>query len=461
MRSTAQPPHITTPSVTLTRRSFIKLGSTAAGATLAGCAAPADRSARPGATTSKPASLSGEAAFNYILGTQSIGATYQFTDQTLMVETAQAVLDLGSNVLKITMGRDYRRMVLKPSRTAYPETMQYVLNQGSDARAALRIKFPGASIAPPPEDPAIQSLADLARLEPSYRKVFAMPFAYYVVWTYSFTPRWWDKGFPAEEQEKEYREFYALTAHLLKTYSGTGKTFFLGHWEGDWHLRPDLNTKTDEGVTPESLQGMTDWLNARQRAVDDAKRRTPHRKVQVYHYIEVNHVSAIAMAGRPCLTNSVLPNTSVDYVSYSTYDSLDDILNKIPKALDYIETKLPAKPGLAGKRVFIGEYGFAARTYPEPDRDRRSRQVMRVGLEWGCPFVLSWAMYNNEYSNGVENGYWLIDNQGAKQPEWHTLADYYRDARRYVADCQHQTGHLPPDADFRRFALGWLSRSAP
>jgi hypothetical protein len=405
--------------------------------------------------------LSGADAFNYILGTQSIGATYQFTDQTLMVETAQAILDLGSNVLKITMGRDYRRMVLKQSKTAYPETMQYVLNQGSDARAALRIKFPGASIEPPPEDPAIRSLADLARLEPSYRKVFAMPFAYYVVWTYSFTPRWWNKGFPAEEQEKEYREFYALTAHLLKTYSGTGKTFFLGHWEGDWHLRPDLNTKTDDGVTPESLQGMIDWLNARQRAVDDAKRRTPHRGVQVYHYTEVNHVSAIAMAGRPSLTNRVLPNTNVDYVSYSTYDSSDDAPNKIPRALDYIEMKLPSKPGIPGKRVFIGEYGFAAHTFPEPDRDRRSRQVMRVGLEWGCPFVLSWAMYNNEYSNGVENGYWLIDNHGVKQPVWHTLADYYREARRYVADCQRQTGQLPADTDFRRFALDWLHRSEP
>ena len=54
----------------------------------------------------------------------------------------------------------------------------------------------------------------------------------------------------------------------------------------------------------------------------------------------------------------------MDYVSYSTYDSLDDIPNKIPRALDYIETKLPAKPGIAGKRVFIGEYGFAAHTYP-------------------------------------------------------------------------------------------------
>ncbi len=273
-----QMPQNMKPTTDLTRRAFIKLGATAAAAGLADCSGPTARTAQPAGSKAGPAAVSGADAFNYILGTQSIGATYQFTDQTLMVETAQAILDLGSNVLKITLGRDYRRMVLKPSKTAYPETMQYVLNQGSDARTSLRIKFPGAAIEPPPEDPAIQSLADLARLEPSYRKVFAMPFAYYVVWTYSFAPRWWNKRFPAAEQEKEYREFYALTAHLLKTYNGTGKTFFLGHWEGDWHLRPDLNTKTDDGVPPESLQGMTDWLNTRQRAVDHAKRRTPPRR---------------------------------------------------------------------------------------------------------------------------------------------------------------------------------------
>jgi hypothetical protein len=437
----------------LTRRAFLKAGTVAAAASLAGCSASSGARTRREATEASPVSLSGTEAFNYILGTQSIGATYQFTGETLLVETAQATLDLGSNLLKLTMGRDYQPMVLKPSKSAYPETMQYLLNQGSDARTAPRIKFPGASIEPPPANPAIQSLSDLARLEPSYRRVFAMPFAYYVIWTYAFTPRWWHQGLSPEEQEKEYREFYALVAHLLTTYNGSGKTFYLGHWEGDWHLRPDLNTQTDAGVTAESLQGMADWLNARQRAVDDAKRRIPHRRVQVYHYTEVNHVSAVSMAGRPSLTNNVLPRTNVDFVSYSTYDSLDDIPHKLPSALDYIEAKLPPKPGIAGKRVFIGEYGFAAHTYPEAERDRRSRQVMRIGLEWGCPFVLLWAMYNNEFSHGVENGYWLIDGHGVKQPVWHTLADFYREARRYVADCQRRTSRLLTEADFRQFAL--------
>ena len=441
----------------LSRRTFLRLSVAASAGSLVGCAAHLRED--PGARqASKVTPVADIDRFNYILGTQSIGATYQFTNETLLVETARATLDLGSNVLKLTLGRDYRRMVLTPSKSAYPETMQYLLNQGSDAQTALRVKFPGAAVTPPPADPAIRSLVDLARLEPSYRRVFGMPFAYYFVWTYAFSPRWWNRGFPPEEQEKEYREFYDLTAYLLKTYNGTGKTFYLGHWEGDWHLRPDLNTSTDDGLKTDTLQGMTDWLNTRQRAVDDAKRRTRHRDVQVYHYTEANHVSAIAVAGRPCLTNRVLPYTNVDFVSYSTYDSLDDVAHKIPNALDYIESKLHPKPGFPGKRVFIGEYGFAARSYPEAERDRRSREVMRVGVEWGCPFVLSWAMYNNEYKDDIENGYWLIDDKATKQPVWHTLADYYRDARRYVADTRRSTGRSPSEADFRRFALDWLKR---
>jgi hypothetical protein len=81
---------------------------------------------------------------------------------------------------------------------------------------------------------------------------------------------------------------------------------------------------------------------------------------------------------------------------------------------------------------------------------------MRVGLEWGCPFVLSWAVYSNEFSNGVENGYWLIDDHGVRKPVWYTLAKFYREARGYVADCRSRTGRLPGNAECRQFALHWL-----
>jgi hypothetical protein len=400
--------------------------------------------------------LSGRDAFNFILGTQAIGATYQFTSESLLVETARAILDTGSNLLKFTMGRGYQRMMLKASQAAYPQTMQYLLNQGTDAIDRPRIKFPGAAVEEPAGNPEIGTLTDLARLEPSYRRVFEMPFAYYLIWTYAFTAGWWNRGFSAESREKEYQEMRAFVAYLLKTFSGTGKTFYLGHWEGDWHLRPDLNYRSDEGVTPEAIGGMTDWLNVRQKAVDDAKRETAHRDVDVLHYCEVNHVTAVSMAGRPSVTNSVLPETDVDYVSYSAYDSLGKIENQLPKALDYIRSKLPAKPAVPGPRVFIGEYGFPSRIASEEERDRRSRQIMRIGLEWGCPFVLCWQMYNNEFKNGQEGGYWLIDDQGVKQPLWHTHHRFYRRSRQYLAEFEKGEGRLPTAEEFRRYGLQLL-----
>jgi hypothetical protein len=414
----------------------------------------------PATDASRPEPLSDIEKFNYVIGTQTVGATYQFTQESVLVETARAILDMGSNVLKTTMGRGYQRIMLKPSKAAYPETMQYLLNQGSDAKDTLRTQFPGAAVDAPPMNGQIQNLTDLARLEPSYRRVFEMPFAYYLIWTYSFTPGWWNHGFSPENQEKEYQEIRSLVSHLLRTYSDTGKTFFLGHWEGDWHLRPDLKVDSDKALTPAAIQGMIDWLNVRQRAVDDARRETPHRQVQVFHYTEVNHVTVVSMAGRPSVCNSVLPRTHVDYVSYSTYDSLGDIPNHLPKALDYIESKLPPKPEIAGKRVFIGEYGFPARKVPEQERDRRSRQVMQLGLEWGCLFVLCWQMYNNEFSEGKENGYWLIDDKRDRQPLWHTHHEFYERSRAYLLRFRHDEGRLPTTDEFRRFASGIL-RSQP
>jgi hypothetical protein len=79
---------------------------------------------------------------------------------------------------------------------------------------------------------------------------------------------------------------------------------------------------------------------------------------------------------------------------------------------------------------------------------------MRTGLEWGCPFILYWEMYNNEVDeNGKQRGFWLIDDHGVKQPLWQTHASFYREARRFVADVTRREGHPPSGEEFRQFAL--------
>jgi hypothetical protein len=202
---------------------------------------------------------------------------------------------------------------------------------------------------------------------------------------------------------------------------------------------------------------MIAWLNVRQKAIDDAKRETKASDVKLYHYTEANLVQK-GIKGGKCLVNDVLPHTPVDYVSYSSYDTINPHMGNVRKplheALDYIESKLPRKTGIEGKRVFIGEYGFAldgART-PQ-NQDLYARDVCRAGLEWGCPFVLYWEMYCNENPEGKHRGFWLIDDKNRKQPFYHTLSTYYATIKRTVAEFKKEHGRLPTDSELRKKAI--------
>jgi len=48
---------------------------------------------------------------NYVIGTQTIGASYQFTKEPKLVETARAILAMGSSTLKFSLAP---QGVLKP-----------------------------------------------------------------------------------------------------------------------------------------------------------------------------------------------------------------------------------------------------------------------------------------------------------------------------------------------------------
>lgn len=362
--------------------------------------------------------------FNYIVGTQTIGSRYQFTDQTRLVETAQAILGMGSNLIKFKLGPDY-------------EAQHYTAGRRDD----------------------VHSLAELAEREPSVRAVLDMPFAHVILWAYAFNGGWWGDGYTDDEAGREYREIRQLAEYLLKRYDGSGKTFLLGHWEGDWYLHPDYNAGAEPSA--EKVQAMIRWLNNRQRAVDDAKRAVPHNDVQVFHYTEVNLVNK-ALEGKKCLTNDVLPHTAVDYVSYSAYDVTVPNRGRsralLQRALDHIESKLPAKPGIPGKRVFVGEFGFPLELTKTPEQqDAFSREVILAALEWGCPYVLYWQLYCNEVQDGQHRGFWLIDTEGRKQPFHQTLQCFYRDARAANRQFQERRGRLPDSGEFADWAREYLA----
>jgi len=159
---------------------------------------------------------------------------------------------------------------------------------------------------------------------------------------------------------------------------------------------------------------------------------------------------------RPALVNLVLPNAPVDFVSYSCYDTQADA-ELLERALNYIESKLAAKPGIVGKRVFLGEYGFPSIRHAAAEQDALSRRVMQAGLRWGCPFVLYWEFYNNEVEpGGRQRGFWMVDDRDRPQPVYETHRQFYAAMRRFVGRFQQQQGRFPNREEFGRAAVDFL-----
>lgn len=382
--------------------------------------------------------------YNFAIGTQTVGSKYQFTNESMLVETAKEIKNMGSNLLKFSMNPRY-----------------FSENYGL------------------PKNENINTLTKLATLEPSMKAVLDMDFKYYHIWVYGFSqytpepPGTKDdaaqikfiNGYPKKYEKALYREIYDLTSHLLTTYNGTGKVFYLGNWEGDWHLRSDYDRT--KPANPKTVEGMTKWAKTRQKAIDDAKRDIPHSNVQIYHYIEVNLVTkALNESDAVVVTNSVVKSVNPDYVSYSSYDATnpfkteEDLRLNLHKSLNYIESHLSPKENLPeGKRVWIGEYGNPSMHHSDEMQNLRSIWTIKASLEWGTPFVLYWEMYNNEIKKetGEQVGFWLISDKGKKQPIWYTHNSFYKESKEFLKDYLAENKTLPTFEVFSKSALKFKS----
>jgi hypothetical protein len=386
--------------------------------------------AQPTACAADPQAAA--ARFNYALGTQAFGDGQRDTTAVSLLAQAKAIRGMGSNLLKIGLGR---RQAIKHGF-------------GRAARGA-------------------RTTLEFVKAAPELQRVLDLDFTYYQFWVQGFAAGDWHDGVSPQEARAYYDEMYEFTAWLLKRYAGTGKLFMLGNWEGDWLL----NGRQGKGVTPtpEAVAGMTLWLNIRQKAVDDAKAAIPHAGVDVLHYVEVNLVKR-GMEGQPSVASSVLPATNVDLVSYSSYEAikqsklpdLNSIRTPLTRITAYLEGQLKPKAGLPfARRVFIGEYGYHAnRAQPETVEQQflKSRFVMQVALELDLPFALIWQLYNNEVSaDGTSANMGLLEDSGEKRALYYLHQQYLASMAGFVADSCRRSGHLPTPAAVRAQALATLA----
>lgn len=353
--------------------------------------------------------------YNYSMGTQTIGPSYGFTSEDRLVESAKAILNMGSNILKISLATSSYNITGRP-------------NYGS--------------------------LTELLRDDPSFSKVLDMPFRYYFFWARSHAN--WADGYSNAERLDDSIQIADMTKFLLTKYNNSGKQFFVGHWEGDWYLLP--NYDTNYIPSDARLNGMIQWYRTRQNAVDEALRVTPHNNVEVFTYCEVNRV-VDAMNGLKRVVNKVLPFTNVDYVSYSSYDAQSLSQTEFNNVMNYIEANLPSRPLIKGKRIFIGELGRASNDLGSSKTQHESvnRENIRKGISWGAPFVLYWEMYNNEVPNGIQRGFWLIDDKNEKWPLYTTYQNFYIKAKIWVAGQKKLLNRLPTREEFASWAYQTLA----
>ncbi len=373
-------------------------------------------------------------SYNVRVGTETFAALYKFTTNTALVETAQAITNMGSDVIKFYCGN----------------------NASGQEGVSLTSN--------------ITNLLTLVRDQPSYHQVLDMPFRHFVMWAYAFgnSDEWWGSGYNATQGAIDYQEMYGLTRYLLTNYNNSGKTFYLGHWEGDGYL--EVNNWTTN-PRPATIQGMIGWLNNRQQAVDDAKAATTYSNVFVYNYAEANRVRDAMLNGtnnNQRVINCVVPYvTNLDYLSYSSYDSQNLSQSDLYTTLNYMQSMLPTNKAsvVPGERIWIGEYGWGyLSTAAQEPLDRAYIQRL---LGWSnngqcLPFILFWEMYSNYNPNGATN-FCLIDYTGAKVPSWYLQNYFYNYARLDIAQFNETNNRLPSDTEFTAMVSPLLNQplSAP
>jgi hypothetical protein len=323
-----------------------------------------------------------------VVGVAHVAGKYNFGEGDFLNEGAAVLHDLGCHVIKVW---------LSDLKKSYPFNTNW---------------------------PDCKSLVEMVTTEP-FKGFFEKPFTTVIFETYSPArpDHYYLGGMSAEDVAREKREIAELAAYLYETFKGTGRTFILQNWEGDWSLRGGAPGKDP---SPQNVKGMIDWLNARQDGVEEARKAAAEKAgVRVLHAAEVNHVDRAMKGDGITVTNDVLPHTHCDLYSYSAYDIPTHEPEKFRAALDYLASKAPGDDN-----IYVGEYGAPENEVGgAAEQDRRIRSATETAIKWGAKYVVYWQLYCNELKREVKErpdnpdmrGFWLIRPDGSRPP----IADYF------------------------------------
>lgn len=226
----------------------------------------------------------------------------------------------------------------------------------------------------------------------------------------------------ADEEE----QFYEVTLHLLKTYAKREVTFILQNWEGDWMLRRSEGGtwgNVPEAEVQRRCEAFAQWLAARQRGVERARKEVERSRCRVFHAAEVNKVWEGAKGVATVMTH-VLPQVSVDLVSWSCYDGLSSPV-ALWQGIELLRHYMRPSPTFGKNAVYIGEVG-------KPENLGATENELTEFWDWftgtafalKLPWFVHWELYCNEPKDGTKwdrrprkaeelRGFWLVKPDGS------------------------------------------------
>ncbi len=135
-----------------------------------------------------------------------------------------------------------------------------------------------------------------------------------------------------------------------------------------------------------------------------------------------------------CALEHVVPNVVFDLLSYSAYESANspfetwqsdtdpqETVARLRRDLERIRTHSERSLSPLGRRrfgkdfVMIGELGYARDQFehlPTGPLLPRLYYALKTVIEWGCPYVVLWQVYDSPRDAGKAWGFGMYDKQG-------------------------------------------------
>ena len=249
------------------------------------------------------------------------------------------------------------------------------------------------------------------------------------------------------ETELEHGQTKELSEFLYRQFGDKPKTVILVNSEADEKLLEIMNYT---GSAERAIDTLTQWTNARFQALDEVRKSYPKTRLRVFHALEINlvnlrlvkrgarfHKVALTQGSSEqgwCALEHVVPNVVFDLLSYSAYESANspfetwqsdtdpqETVTRLRRDLERIRTHSERSLSPLGRRrfgkdfVMIGELGYARDQFehlPTGPLLPRLYYALKTVIEWGCPYVVLWQVYDSPRDAGKAWGFGMYDKQG-------------------------------------------------